>query len=183
MAHYLRAVSPVQLARPGRAFEEFLTEHLDPLYRAALAHGRGDAVEAEDLLQETVRLAFWQLDQIGASEDPRAWFFALLSRTSQLRRRGGGPPLVLLHSRMRRPGPLTPGAPPTPYRVRERLFYTVAELRTGAGLFRHRRRGWLLVAAALAMSALGCWAAGALMSDMPSAGAAIHPEVPTGGHK
>lgn len=72
---------PPSPALTSRAFEELLAEHLDALYRTALRLCRGEAADAEDLLQDTSLRAF---EAAGTLRDPlagRSWLFTILART------------------------------------------------------------------------------------------------------
>lgn len=66
---------------PGRAFEEILADHLDPLYRAALRLCRGRPADAEDLLQEAAMKGFQAFGQLRSESAARGWLFTILTRT------------------------------------------------------------------------------------------------------
>jgi RNA polymerase sigma-70 factor (ECF subfamily) len=64
-----------------RAFEEFLGEHLDALYRTALRLCSGREADAEDLLQDATLKAFQRFDQLRDLPAGRAWMLTILTRT------------------------------------------------------------------------------------------------------
>jgi len=64
-----------------RAFEEFLGEHLDALYRTALRLCSGREADAEDLLQDATLKAFQRFDQLRDLQAGRAWMLTILTRT------------------------------------------------------------------------------------------------------
>ncbi len=64
-----------------RAFEEFLGEHLDALYRTALRLCSGHEADAEDLLQDASLKAFRSFDQLRDLQAGRAWMLTILTRT------------------------------------------------------------------------------------------------------
>jgi len=64
-----------------RAFEEFLGEHLDALYRTALRLCSGREADAEDLLQDATLKAFQRFDQLRDMQAGRAWMLTILTRT------------------------------------------------------------------------------------------------------
>lgn len=64
-----------------RAFEEFLGEHLDALYRTALRLCSGREADAEDLLQDATLKAFQRFEQLRDVQAGRAWMLTILTRT------------------------------------------------------------------------------------------------------
>lgn len=64
-----------------RAFEELLSEHLDPLYRTALRLCGGREADAEDLLQETALRALRKFRDLRDQNAGRSWLFTILART------------------------------------------------------------------------------------------------------
>lgn len=63
-----------------REFEELAIPHLDSLYSGAMRMTRNPA-EAEDLVQETMLLAFRHFDQYKRGTNIRAWLFRILTNT------------------------------------------------------------------------------------------------------
>lgn len=72
---------PEEAGRARRAFEEFLSEHLDAVYAYALRLSGGRAADAEDLLQDAMLRAFGGLAELRAPEAARGWLFTILTRT------------------------------------------------------------------------------------------------------
>ncbi len=66
---------------PGRAFEELLSEQMDPLFRTAVRLSGGHEADAEDLLQEAVLQGFERYHQLRDPAAGRAWLFTILTRT------------------------------------------------------------------------------------------------------
>lgn len=64
-----------------RAFEEFVGEHLDLLYRSALRLSGGHEADAEDLLQDATLRAFQRYHQLNDPRAGRAWLMTILTRT------------------------------------------------------------------------------------------------------
>lgn len=66
--------------RARKEFEELALPHLDSLYSGALRMTRNPS-EAEDLVQETMLLAFRHFDQFKRGTNIRAWLFRILTNT------------------------------------------------------------------------------------------------------
>lgn len=64
-----------------RAFEEFLGEHLDVLYRTSLRLCGGHEADAEDLLHDAVLRAFQRFDQLRDPRAGRSWMLTIITRT------------------------------------------------------------------------------------------------------
>ncbi len=63
-----------------KRFEEQALPYLDSLYSAALRMTR-NPIDAEDLVQETVLLAFRHFDQFQQGTNIKAWLFRILTNT------------------------------------------------------------------------------------------------------
>ncbi|HKK08691.1 MAG TPA: sigma-70 family RNA polymerase sigma factor [Gemmatimonadota bacterium] len=87
-----------------RSFDELLEVHLDALWAMALRLARGDAAEAEDLMQDAAVKACRSFHDLEDESAGRSWLLTILSRTHLNRAR----------SRRRRPerteSALEPGA-------------------------------------------------------------------------
>ncbi len=81
---------PREAGRARRAFEEFLSEHLDALYAYVLRLCGGREAEAEDLLQDSALRAFRGWAELRAPEAARAWLFTIVTRTHLNRIRAAG---------------------------------------------------------------------------------------------
>jgi RNA polymerase sigma-70 factor (ECF subfamily) len=67
-------------------FEEMALRHFDPLYRFAF-YLTGNATDAEDLLQDTLHLAYRSFHRFRKGGDARAWLFTIARNASIDRRR------------------------------------------------------------------------------------------------
>jgi RNA polymerase sigma-70 factor, ECF subfamily len=78
---------PERTDSPPRAFEELLTQYVDPLYRTALRLAGGRPADAEDLLQDASLRAFERFGSLRSPEAARSWLFTILIRTHLNRER------------------------------------------------------------------------------------------------
>jgi len=85
-------------AVPYEDFSEVALSYMNQLYGAAKRLTRRSA-DADDLLQETYRLAFEHYRELHNLAHCRAWLYRILRRqaVSQYRRNRSGPDLVLVH--------------------------------------------------------------------------------------
>ena len=82
---------------PYEEFAEVALSYLNPLYAAARRLCR-DPSDADDLVQETYRLAFQHYRELRSLAHCRAWLYRILHRqaVTRYRRQRSGPQLVLL---------------------------------------------------------------------------------------